>query len=221
MPNDLADCAVRARREDVDTDASALFFAILTVIVDVFVLGALIGWVVVHLAPTSSLADRALRARDLIAPDALWGAALIALVTMLGSLYLSEVADYPPCKLCWYQRIAMYPLAVILAIAAAKRDRAIARYVAPITTIGGAISIYHYQLERFPEQQSLSCALDVPCTTVWIWKFHYISIPAMALSAFAAIAVLVLVARTCRVDDEFGGDNEDGRASNADRGASR
>ncbi len=205
----------------MDTDTTALFFAILTVIVDLFVLGALLGAAVVRFAPTSDLAERVLSTRDLLAPDALWAATVIALVTMLGSLYLSEIADYPPCKLCWYQRIAMYPLTVILAIAAATRDRAIARYVVPITAIGGAISIYHYQLERLPEQQSLSCALDVPCTTVWIWKFHYISIPAMALSAFAAIAMLVVVARTCRVDDEFGGDNEDGRASTADRGASR
>jgi disulfide bond formation protein DsbB len=175
----------------------------------------------VRLAPASTLADRALDARDALAPDALWAAALVALVTMLGSLYLSEIADYPPCKLCWYQRIAMYPLTLILAIAAATRDRLIARYVVPITALGGAVSIYHYQLERFPEQHSLSCSLEVPCTTVWIWKFHYISIPAMALSAFATIAVLVLVARTCPdtppLDDETGRDS----ASPVREGAAR
>ncbi len=113
--------------------------------------------------------------RSAVAPVALPLATAVALTCTLGSLYLSEVAKFPPCILCWYQRIAMYPLTIILAIAAATRDRAIARYVVPITAIGGAISIYHYQLERFPEQQSLSCALDVPCTTVWIWKFHWMS----------------------------------------------
>jgi hypothetical protein len=208
-------------KEHVDTDATALFFAILTVVVDVFVIAALVGAAAVRWAPQSRLADRSLAARDVLAADALWGGALVALAAMLGSLYLSEVAHFPPCKLCWYQRIAMYPLSIILSIAAVRRDRTIARYVVPITVIGGAISIYHYQLERFPRQHTLSCTLDVPCTTVWIWKFHYISIPAMALSAFAAITVLVLVARACPDVGNFDGETEDGPAPTADRGAAR
>jgi disulfide bond formation protein DsbB len=185
----------------VTKDAAALFFAILTVAVDVFVVAALVGALAVRVAPSSAFAGRVLDARDAVAPDAIWAAAVIALVTMLGSLYLSEIADYPPCKLCWFQRIAMYPLTFLLGIAAAIRDRAIYRYVLPLTSIGAAISIYHYQLERFPEQHSLSCAVDIPCTTVWIWKFHYISIPMMALSAFAAISVLVLTARSSPIPE--------------------
>jgi disulfide bond formation protein DsbB len=181
---------------DVDKQTAALFFATLTVATQLFVVVAVGGAAVMRFAPRSRLAARVGAARNLIEADGLWAAALIATVTMLGSLYLSEVAHYPPCKLCWYQRIAMYPLSVILAIAAVTRDRAIARYVVPVTAIGGAISVYHYQLERFPSQHSLSCSLDVPCTTVWIWEFHYISIPMMALSAFAAIAALVTLART-------------------------
>ncbi len=191
----------------MDRNTAALFFAILTVVVQVFVVAALLGALVVRLRPSSNLAQRTLDLRDVLAPDALWGAATIATFTMLGSLYLSEIADYPPCKLCWYQRIAMYPLSIILTIAALTRDRAIARYVVPVTAIGATVSIYHYQLERFPEQHSLSCSLELPCTTVWIWKFHYISIPIMALSAFAAIAALVLIARSIAADDD--GDHDD------------
>lgn len=178
----------------VDKDTAALFFAILTVVVDAFAIATVLTVAVAKAAPRSALAARASAARATLAPDALWAAALVALVAMLGSLYLSEIAHYPPCKLCWYQRIAMYPLSLILAIAAWTRDRRVVRYVLPITLIGGAISLYHYQLERFPTQHSLSCARYVPCTTVWIWKLHYISIPMMALSAFAAIAILVLIA---------------------------
>jgi disulfide bond formation protein DsbB len=120
-------------------------------------------------------------------------ALVVALVATLGSLYYSEVANFPPCELCWYQRIAMYPLVVILGIAAVRRDFAVRRYVIPLVAIGAAISVYHYQLERFPSQTSLSCAADVPCTTVWVWRFHYISIAFMALSAFALIAALLLL----------------------------
>jgi disulfide bond formation protein DsbB len=112
---------------------------------------------------------------------------------MGGSLYFSEVANYTPCPLCWYQRIAMYPLVVILGIAALRSDLAVRRYVLPLVAIGSVISIYHYQLERFPSQTSVACSADVPCTVVWIWRFHYISIPFMALSAFALIAALLLL----------------------------
>lgn len=180
----------------MDKDAFALFFAILTVLCNVFVLAALLGALAVRFAPTSALANKALDVRDVLAPEALWFAWVIATVTMLGSLYLSEIADYPPCKLCWFQRICMYPLTVLLLVAAITKDRRVHRYVLPLAGIGSVISIYHYQLERFPEQSTLSCQVDVPCTTVWIWKFHYISIPLMALSAFAAIITLVLMART-------------------------
>ena len=112
--------------------------------------------------------------------SALWLAFLVALTATLGSLYLSEVAHFVPCKLCWYQRIAMYSLVPILAIAAWKRDVSVVRYVVPLA-IGAAISICHYQLERFPGQASVSCSADAPCTVVWIWKFHFVSIPLMAL----------------------------------------
>lgn len=184
----------------MDKDAFALFFAILTVLCNVFVLAALVGALAVRFAPSSALANKALDVRDLLAPDALWFAWIIAAATMLGSLYLSEIADYPPCKLCWFQRICMYPLSAILLVAAITKDRRVHRYALPLAIIGSVIAIYHYQLERFPEQSTLSCQVDVPCTTVWIWKFHYISIPLMALSAFTAIITLVLVARAADGD---------------------
>ena len=187
----------------MDKQAFALFFAILTVVVQLFVVAAVLGALATLVRPDGALAARARDARDVLAPDALWAATIVATVTMLGSLYLSEIADYPPCKLCWLQRIAMYPLSVVCGIAAWSRDRAVARYGVPLATIGAAISIYHYQLERFPEQHSLTCSLDVPCTTVWIWKFHYISIPMMALSAFVTIAILVTIARRAEADADI------------------
>ncbi len=132
--------------------------------------------------------------RAAVAPVALPLATAVALTCTLGSLYLSEVAKFPPCILCWYQRIAMYPLVVILAVASLRRDRSVKWYVVPIALIGIGISIYHYLIERFPDSVSFSCSADVPCSTVWVWKFHFLSIPAMAGLGFALIITLVLLA---------------------------
>jgi disulfide bond formation protein DsbB len=140
--------------------------------------------------------------RDMVDGASLALAALVGLVATLGSLYLSEIAHFPPCQLCWYQRLAMYPLPVILGIAAWRRDFGIRPYAIALAAIGSAISIYHYQLERFPDQSSLSCSVDVPCTTVWIWRFHYISIPFMALSGFALIVTLLLLGPSDRETED-------------------
>jgi disulfide bond formation protein DsbB len=88
----------------------------------------------------------------------------------------------------------MYPMPVLLAVAWRRGDMMVRRYVIPVALIGAAISIYHYQLERFPDQGGFSCAVDNPCTLVWVWMFHFISIPFMALSGFALIAWLVWIA---------------------------
>ena len=129
-----------------------------------------------------------------VAPVALPLAWAVATTCTLGSLYLSEVAKFPPCILCWYQRIAMYPLVVILGVAALRRDRGVKWYVVPVALVGLGISIYHYLVERFPDSVSFSCSTDVPCSTVWVWKFHFLSIPAMAGLGFALIITLVLLA---------------------------
>jgi disulfide bond formation protein DsbB len=169
----------------------SLFFALLTVGANVFVL------IAVGQALTARFSERSSpalgRLRDVVGGSALILAWVVSLVATLGSLYLSEVAHFVPCPLCWYQRIAMYPLVIVLGIAAFRSDFGIRRYVLPVVAIGAAISVYHYQLERFPSQTSLACSVDIPCTTVWIWRFHYISIPFMALSAFALIAALLLL----------------------------
>jgi disulfide bond formation protein DsbB len=118
----------------------------------------------------------------------------VALTCMVGSLYLSDIAKFPPCKLCWYQRIAMYPQVLILGIAALRKDVLIKWYSVPLALIGLGISIYHYLVERFPSTVTFSCTDDVPCSTVWVWKFHFLSIPAMAGIGFALIVVLTLLA---------------------------
>ena len=134
--------------------------------------------------------------------QALWLAWLVAIVTTLGSLYFSEVAHFTPCKLCWYQRIAMYPLAIVLLVAAQRRDRGIAWYVVPVATIGAAFAAYQTQLQAFPQQPSSFCTLTEPCTVRYVWEFGFVSLPFMALTAFVFIITMTIVAARARVSEE-------------------
>lgn len=113
-------------------------------------------------------------------------AGTVASAATLGSLYFSEVADFIPCKLCWYQRIAMYPLALLLVMAAVRRDRDMLRYVRVIALIGLAVSAYHVWIQWFPEQSNF-CEFDNPCSARWVEAFDRVTIPQMAGLSFALI----------------------------------
>lgn len=145
------------------------------------------------------LAGSALRGRNRIIDDvataigdaALWIAFLVAAVAMAGSLYFSESAHFAPCRLCWFQRIAMYPLAVILLVAALRRDRSARWYVVPVAAIGACISLYHYIIEWRPELEVGSCAAFGPsCSDVYFREFGFVTLSFMALCGFVAIIVL-------------------------------
>ncbi len=164
-----------------------------------FALLALGGAFVVAVSLTSSGATSL---HALIQYRGRWLAFAVAATAMAGSLYYSEIANFPPCDFCWYQRIAMYPLALILLIAAVTNDRKSFRYVIPIAVIGIALSAYHIQLQLFPEQAS-SCQAAVPCHTQWVDQFGFVSIPFMAGSGFLAILALhIAIWRTDRVTAE-------------------
>jgi disulfide bond formation protein DsbB len=129
---------------------------------------------------------------------ALWLAATVAVSATAGSLYFSEVAGYVPCKLCWWQRIAMFPLAVVLSVAAARRDRGVRFHVIPVALAGLSVSVYHYLIEWFPSIEKTSCSLDVPCTAVWFRGFGFASLAFMAGCGFFAIVTLL----ACRPGSE-------------------
>jgi disulfide bond formation protein DsbB len=167
-------------------DFVALFFALLALAANGFVVAVGI------LAVTGRL--EAVRAW--VHDGALAGAFVVAAFATAGSMYFSEIAHFEPCRLCWYQRIAMYPLVVVLAIAARRGDAAVRRYVLPVAGIGAAISTYHYALEWFPVLDAGACSASMPCTIVWFRQLGFISLPYLALSAFLAIAVLVWLAAT-------------------------
>ena len=118
-------------------------------------------------------------------------ALLTAWTATLGSLYLSEVLHFIPCSLCWYQRILMYPLAIILLVGLIRRDRGIFYYVLPFSIIGIFISSYHYLLQKTDIfTSSAVCDTGIPCTTTWINLFGFVTIPFMALTAFLIISVM-------------------------------
>ena len=167
------------------TDAVTLWFALLAIVAQL----AAVSILVLHLTGRRPvLAEH-------VGPNALWLAFAVALVATLGSLYLSEVAHFPPCKLCWYQRIAMYPLVVVLGVAAARRDLGARLAAGILAVLGGATSIYHLLVERYPSlSSSSSCDPANPCSIRWVERFGYLTIPGMALSGFALIVVLLAVA---------------------------
>ncbi|TYR73228.1 disulfide bond formation protein B [Rossellomorea vietnamensis] len=127
-----------------------------------------------------------------------------ALIAMLGSLYFSEIKQYEPCVLCWYQRIIMYPMAVILGIAAVKKDAFIAIYTLVLSGIGILTSLYHYSLQKvdFLYNTAPSCG-RVPCTGEYINWLGFITIPFLALTAFIVIFISsLLLIKTARENKE-------------------
>jgi disulfide bond formation protein DsbB len=124
-----------------------------------------------------------------------WIAALIA---TLGSLYFSEVMHFIPCTLCWYQRIFMYPLAIMLGIAVYRNDLDIYKYVLPLSVIGMLVSGYHTLLQKLPFLQRFEmCTSGVPCSKDYINWLGFITIPILAFIAFTIITIsMVIVARS-------------------------
>jgi disulfide bond formation protein DsbB len=122
---------------------------------------------------------------------------VIALVATVGSLFFSEVMELPPCILCWYQRIAMYPLVFVLGAGIIMRDRRVKYYALPLSLVGLGISIYHNLLYYGMIPDSITpCTTGVSCTTVQIEWLGFITIPLMALTAFVLVSVCLLLQRS-------------------------
>lgn len=112
-----------------------------------------------------------------------------ACIATIGSLYFSEVMDLPPCVLCWYQRILMYPLSLIIAVGIWRRDLALYLYVLPLSMLGLGIATYHNLLYYGILPEAIQpCLLGVSCTTRQIEWLGFITIPMMSLLAFTVIS---------------------------------
>ncbi|WP_040952802.1 disulfide oxidoreductase [Gorillibacterium massiliense] len=121
----------------------------------------------------------------------------VAIVAAMGSLFLSEVLGYEPCKLCWFQRVFMYPLVFLLGIAASRKDYGIIRYAVPLAAIGSCISIFHYSLQKIPflHEEVTICTSGVPCNEDYLNWWNVVTIPLLCLTAFALILTILLLLR--------------------------
>lgn len=146
----------------------------------VLALVALAGAIVLVIGPRGSLLAR-------VGPVSANLAWVVAAVSTLGSLFLSEIANFIPCLLCWVQRGFMYPLAIALAFASARRSRGITWWA----LAGSLVSIYHYAVEQIPGfSGSDFCSATIPCSFIWVEEFGFVTIPFMAMCGFLAIAAL-------------------------------
>lgn len=126
----------------------------------------------------------------------LYAAWLIALASMLGSLYFSEVRHLVPCVMCWYQRTMMYPLVVILGIASFRRELAIRDYVLPLSSLGMLVAFYQVLEQHIPGLGIPGvCQLTVPCNIIHFDWLGFITLPLLSFAAFGMITLLLAVSR--------------------------
>lgn len=176
-------------------------YAVLALIADAMVFLVLIYFLASRSSPSAR--KRWARFRDAVTPFALQIAWIVAVLATFGSLFLQYEEGLQPCTFCWFQRICMYPLSLLLGIAAFRGDVQVAkRYFLGLAMVGAVIAIYHYQLEHVPNEFSV-CSLvpgETPCNVAVINVFGFISVPFLSMAAFLLITTLILVARGRRDD---------------------
>lgn len=122
----------------------------------------------------------------------------IVVGSFIGSLFYSELAGFPPCSLCWYQRIFIYPQIILLGGALIWRDRSVARYILPLSVIGAIIAIYNSYLQ-YGGSPFIPCGTDptaIDCAQRLVFEFGYVTIPLMSLTAFILLILLTLTELT-------------------------
>lgn len=121
---------------------------------------------------------------------------LISIIATLGSLFFSEVLHFIPCTLCWYQRILMYPLTILIGIAFYNNNFNIYKYIIPFSGLGMFFSLYHYGLQKLPSLQKFEiCTRDLSCSGQHINLFGFITIPFLAFVAFALVTFAMILLR--------------------------
>lgn len=119
---------------------------------------------------------------------------LVASVSTLGALFLGEVMGYTPCVLCWYQRIGMFPLVLILAAGLFPFDRGVVRYALPLALAGWLLAVFHWAVASgLVPERATPCSQGVPCSVEQISWFGFITLPLLSVLAFSAIIALLLM----------------------------
>lgn len=164
------------------TATVTLFLALLSAILTLFLI-VLVGVLVFDRT------DR-LQFRQQLKPAAVPLAAAIGVTATSGSLYLSEVAHFDPCRLCWVQRGFMYPAALLLVLGVVTRKQGFALVAGSLAFPGLLVSIFH-RYEQAVGTVGNFCDVSVPCSSRWVNHFGFVTIPTMAGVAFAGIFALV------------------------------
>lgn len=119
-------------------------------------------------------------------------ALIVSIAATVGSLFYSEVMNFVPCSLCWYQRIFMYPLPIILGIAVYYNEAVIKKYILSVAAIGWLIALYHVLLQKVPALKATEpCKQGIPCSVDYVNYLGFITIPMLSLTAFTLIILLV------------------------------
>jgi len=119
---------------------------------------------------------------------------LLVSVSALGSLFFSFVMEFAPCVLCWYQRIFLFPLVLILAIGLFPFDKKVVKYALPLAIAGWLTAVYHNLLYAgFIPKSIQPCSQGVSCTEEYINLFGFLSIPVLSLLSFSTIVTLLII----------------------------
>jgi len=119
---------------------------------------------------------------------------IVASVSTLGSLFFSEIMEFPPCALCWYQRIFMFPLVILLLVGLFPFDKSIIKYALPLALVGWVFAFYHTLLySGFIPESIQPCSQGVSCSETYLDVFGFLTIPMLSLISFSILVALLLV----------------------------
>ena len=121
---------------------------------------------------------------------------LIAVLSTLASLFFSHVMEFAPCVLCWYQRICMFPLVILLARGLFPLDLQVVKYALPLTAAGWLLAAYHIMIYAGIVPESLQpCSKGVSCAEEYLELFGFLSIPLLSLLSFTALMSILIALR--------------------------
>lgn len=119
---------------------------------------------------------------------------LIAATSTAGSLFFSYIMEFAPCVLCWYQRICLFPLVIILGAGLFPFDKGVVKYALPLVIAGWLTAFYHTLLYGGIIPESIQpCSQGVSCTEEYIDLFGFLSIPMLSLLSFSIITILLII----------------------------
>lgn len=119
---------------------------------------------------------------------------IISLASIFGSLFFSEIMQFPPCNLCWYQRIFMYPISLIVLTGFYLNSKEINKFIAPLIWTGLIVSIYHNLIYYKLIKIIVPCSESSPCTTQQLNYLGFITIPLLSFVAFLSLTIINLLA---------------------------